>query len=154
MKLFCTPRYVIQNGLPSTLGELNNLDIITGLENERLSFNQINSMFLINKYTLEKEFLTINQSSIRTNSASHAKKIGMSTDMIFACWESLCEKEVINGRLIPVLPEYDIPISSTFYLIHKQELSYEAKMFCDFINKCMAKSLSINYLTDVINSKF
>lgn len=153
IKLFCTPRYIIQHGMPRTLDELSNLDIIAGLDNINCSFNPINSILMVNKYTEEKVQFTIKRPSLRTNSASHAKKIGMSNDMIFACWESLCEQDVINGRIIPVLPEYEIPISSTFYLLHKQELGYEAKMFCDFILKCMEKSLSINYLTDIVNNK-
>lgn len=153
IKLFCTPRYITQYGIPRTLDELSNLDIIAGLDNVNGSFNQINSVVLINKHTGDKVNFTIKRPIVRTNSLSHAKKIGMSADMIFACWESSCEQDVIDGRLIPVLPEYEIPISSTFYLLHKQELCYEAKMFCDFIYKCMEKSLTINYLTNVVNNK-
>lgn len=144
IKLFCTPRYVLHNGLPRTLEELQTHKVIGGLNNKNSTLDEISSCIFVNKYTGEKTYFDSKEYLIKTNSASHAKKIGVAADYIFWCWESLCEQDVGRGKIIPVLPELEIATEYTFYLVYKQNLSHEGQMFCEFIYKCMEKGLSIN----------
>lgn len=153
MKFFCTPQYAVQYGIPKSIADLNNHNLLGYLDNANNNLKDVKSIALINKYTQEETLYNINNSLIKTNSAYHSKKIGFSSDYIFGCWESLCENDVQRGKLIPVLPEINISKNSTFYLVYKYGLNHEAIMFCEFLYKCMEQSLSISYSKDIVQTK-
>lgn len=151
LKLFCTSQYIAQYGFPKSIDELKSHSLVGCLDNSNNNLTEIQSLTFINKYTKEKVIYKTHSATIRTNSAYHAKKIGLSADNIFWCWESLCEQDVIHGNLVPVLPEFSIYNDNEFYLIYKRGLHHEGNMFCEFLYKCMEQSLSINYFKDIID---
>ncbi|RTK99622.1 MAG: LysR family transcriptional regulator [Proteobacteria bacterium] len=153
LKLFCSPLYIAQYGLPTTINELKKHYVVGGLENSNNYLTEIKSLVLINKYTKEEVVYKLKNSLIKTNSAYHAKKIGIAVDNIFWCWESLCEQEVLNGNLVPILPEFNIRTDNELYLVYKRGLNYEGEMFCEFLYKCMEQNLSINYFKDIIDKR-
>lgn len=142
IKLYCPPQYLINHQLPRTLEELQTHNVIGGLDNSNYSLTEISMPIFINKYTHEKNPYPAPLSQIKTNSASHAKQIGISYGAIFYCWESMCEQDVLDGKLVPVLPEYEIEANGVFYIMYEQNISHEATMFCEFIYNCMKKNLS------------
>lgn len=154
LKLFCTPQYIAQYGYPKTINEFKSHNVVGCLDNSNNELTEVKSLVLVNKYTNEEVIYKINESFIKTNSASHARKIGMSSDYIFWCWESLCEQDVMHGTLVPVLPEFNISKNNMFYLVYKYGLTHEGTKFCEFLYKCMEQSLSINYSKDIVDSKF
>lgn len=153
MKFFCSPQYVTQYGLPKTIDELKQHTLLGALDNSNNELQEIKLITLINKYTHEEIRYDISSSFIRTNSAAHSRKIGVSSDYIFGCWESLCENDVRQGKLIAVLPEWNISKDNTFYLIYKNGLNHEGTMFCEFLYKCMEQSLSMSYAKEIIHTK-
>lgn len=153
MKFFCTPQYVTQYGIPKTIPELREHKILGCLDNSNNELQEVKSIVLVNKYTHEEIIYSLDDSFIKTNSASHSRKIGVSSDYIFGCWESLCENDVKQGKLISILPEFNISKNSMFYLVYKHGLSHEGTMFCEFLSKCMEQSLSISYSKDIIHTK-
>ena len=118
MKFFCTPQYAVQYGIPKSIADLNNHNLLGYLDNANNNLKDVKSIALINKYTQEETLYYINNSLIKTNSAYHSKKIGFSSDYIFGCWESLCENDVQRGKLIPVLPGTNISKNSKYYLVY------------------------------------
>lgn len=145
LKLYATPQYVTQYGLPRTIDELKQHSFVGSLENRNNQLTPIANFVLLNKYTGDEQLFNINKySQIKTNSASCSKQLGSYSDNIFWCWESLCEQDVIAGRLIPILSEFNVSKDNIFYLVYRNNLSQAGAKFCDFLYKCMEKKLGIS----------
>lgn len=152
IKLYCTPQYITQFGRPNTLSELDSHNFIGYLNNQDSSFEEIKLVKFVNKYTEENFVYKTTQSHLKVNTALHSKLIGLASSHIFWCWESMCEEDVTSGLLVPVLPELYIENNNTFYLVHKENLSYEGSKFCDFLTKCMNKEFKAGVIYDIFAS--
>lgn len=144
-KLYCRREYTIHYGIPSEPKELENHRIIGG-------FNVGNfplEYFLFrNIKTHEEFFFDTSKLSLRVNSPIHMKKIGMASNYIFGSWDSLCYREVLNGSLIPVLPEWYIT-SIDFYIVTPKKISSLEQSFIDFLYFCLSSSYNDIITTDI-----
>lgn len=137
-QFFCTPNYAKKYGVPQSIHDLEEREIIGTLDPH--SANPDDYLTLTNCYNNNKVlFNNNNMSKIKTNSAIHTKKIGMNLDIIFACWTYLCEDDIMRGNLITVLPEYK-NISLSFYLLTKRN-SFDATYdFNEFLAECLSQN--------------
>lgn len=119
IKFYCTPDYKLKYGLPLTIDELHNHNFIGGVDPS--TGNRMNIVPIYNKSTGESYLYDNKRSHLRVNSVIQAKQIGLSGEYIFACWNSICEDEIRQGKLIPVLTEYEA-YRQEFFLVSKKTL--------------------------------
>lgn len=134
-KLFCKPEYAHQYGLPQQIEDLEKHNLIGGVD---MINNTSTDYIKFTNLKTNKEYMFNNlNTNLRANNYFHIKKIGMTTTKyIFGCTASLCNKEVLNGELLPVLPDWET-YSMDFYLISRKKVSDIEQKFIDFMYKCM-----------------
>lgn len=135
MKFYCTSEYAIEHGIPSTVDEINNHEIISGL-NEQLY--PMEYFKLKNANTNDEFVLDLTKSRLRLNNAIHTRKVGLNANCIFACFESLILRKVYSGLVVPVLPNWIIH-EENFYIVTKKHISQEEELFINFIYECLKK---------------
>ena len=141
IQLYCTPEYARKNGLPLSVEQMQNHNLIGGIVNNEV----INHMIFTNKYTHDTIMYNSAKDSIKCNNVAHALEIGLCGNHIFPCWNYLCEKNAQKGELIQVLSEYYV-YKTDFYLTFRKSLRSEEKVFIDFIYRCMNRSITIDLL--------
>lgn len=139
INLYCTPNYILQNGYPTTVSELSNHKIINGVDYE--SLKKLDYLLFTNKNTGEKVYYNLSDTKLHINNLDHAKEIGLNDTAIFGGLESLCKEEVMDGRLVQVLPDYEV-LSVDYYLISRKKLRGLEQQFIDFLYKCMNGTIS------------
>lgn len=145
ISLFCTPDYIAKYGQPTTIDELLEHNLMSGIDPN----NDVDVDYIIftNKYTKEKHYVDSSHSRIRLNNAMAAKDIGMAGDFIFGSWGFLCEEDVRLGKLVHILPEYDT-FDVDFYIVTRKNLRPVEQQFIDFIYRCANRSI----INDVFNN--
>lgn len=138
IKLYCTPEYIKEYGHPKNVNELSLHEVINGIESD--ASQNLDYMIFTNKYTQEKTYHNMSYSKIKVNTLTHAKEIGLSGLAIFGSWDFLCRKELEEGKLVQVLPDYDI-LDVNFYLISRKKLRQVEQDFIEFLHKCMNSSI-------------
>lgn len=134
-KLFCTPEYAHQHGLPQQIEDLSNHNVIGGID--IINHRSMDYIKFTNVKTYKDYMVNNVKTNLRANNYFHIKKIGMNqSKYIFGCFTSLCDKEIKNGELMQVLPDWET-YRMDFYLIsRKKTLDIEQK-FIEFMYKCM-----------------
>lgn len=132
-RLFCTASYAIKYGLPKTIDELSNHNIIGGIDSR--TDEEINFITMKNIYTQQELPLYTGDFQIKINTPLHSKEIGMGSEHIFHCWENLCRKELSQKEIVPVLPEWYF-YRFDYYLVHKKQTTELEQMFIEFIYDC------------------
>ncbi len=135
IKLYCRPEYANLYGIPEQIQDLEKHLFIGGLDH--FTGDKFDYIKFINNKTNEEVIINNDSSKIRTNSALHMKKIGLSSNYIFGCWESLCKNEISQGLLIPILTDWSAH-SIEFFLISRKKLRPIEQEFINFIYKCIS----------------
>ena len=145
-QLYCTPAYAIKNGLPLSVEDLDGHQVVGIIDSNA---NEIPDLVrFVNKYT-NQEFLHNNvRCRTKMNSATHMRLMGLTDDYIFGSWRYLCEKDVLEGRLIPVLSEY-YTVSVKFYLCCRYKLTELEESCINFIQQCLQRSLNFDLATQL-----
>lgn len=150
-KLYCSKEYALKYGLPEKPDQLVNHRIIgiIGVLHEEILDDHI----LIHNLKNNSSFiLDLSNIKLRTNNLLHNKKIGMSSNYIFGSNDSLVSRDLQNGTIIPVLPDwYTLEVS--FYLTTKKTINKLERSFVEFIYERMNKSydLVMTNLMDISN---
>lgn len=146
LKLYCVPSYIKSKQIPSSIEDLQNHNLIGILDS--LNLNPIEQIRLTNKYTKEQILFDIlfdiKNTKIRTNLAYCAENIGKYSDSIFFHYESYAEKEVLQGNLIPVLPEYELK-DTPVYLVNKRNLDEHGLELTNILVSSLKKDLRRNF---------
>lgn len=137
MKIYCTPEYAQLYGVPTQITDLHNHKIIGALDH--VTSKEFDYIKLTQTNTDEVFMLDNSKSQIRSHSVLHAKQIGIHSNYIFGCWESLCTKEVNEGTLIEILPEWKAHEVS-FYLLTKKKLNTIEQEVVKFLYRCLGYS--------------
>lgn len=134
-KLFCTPSYAKKYGIPKTIEELNNHEIIGGIDDKTNEERE----YVIAKNICTQQKLPIYSggSQIKINSPLHAKEIGLGSEFIFYCWNGLCQEELCQQKIVPVLPEWYF-YHLDYYVVYKKQSKYIEQMFVEFIHTCFS----------------
>ena len=133
VKFYCNTNYVAKYGVPAHVDELKNHSIFGPINDNYLALNYIK---LKNINTHEEYLLDLTANRLNINSSIHSRKIGLNADFIFGCIESLIQKDLKQNLIVPVLPNWAM-LDLEFYLITKKNTSEHAKVFINFIFKCM-----------------
>jgi hypothetical protein len=131
-RLYCRPEYITKYSIPQAITDLVNHRIIGMLD---ANDQPIDFIKIFNNKNKQEFLLDLTNTKLKVNSVLHMKKLGLNSDYIFGCWESVCIKEVEDGRLIQILPEWEA--YSIFYLVSKKNISFLEQKFIDFIYGCM-----------------
>ncbi|HCY39401.1 MAG TPA: hypothetical protein DHV02_06000 [Neisseriales bacterium] len=145
IQLYCTPEYARKNGLPLSVEQMQNHNLVGGIDVNNIVMNHVT---FTHKYTHDTIMHDSTKDFIKCNNLANALEIGLCGNHIFPCWNYLCEKKVQKGELIPVLSEYYV-YQSDFYLTSRKSLRIEEKIVIDFIYRCMNRSIAI----DMLNSE-
>ena len=139
-KFYCTPSYALKYGIPETVEDLAKSTVIGVLDKSVLDKNLSPLIFTKAKNinTKEEHIIDLSNSRLNVDSAIHLKQIGMNSEFIFGCFDSLIQKELDDGLVLPVLPNL-ILYREEFYLTSKKNISEEAQLFIDFIYECMRR---------------
>lgn len=135
IQLFCTPEYAEQYGLPKSLEELDN-HLCSGFLT-----NDLQPIKTFELYNLKTGKIQLGTSPARIyhNNSLHNKPAVLSNKIIGAGWEMLFKKELENGKVIKVLPNYTLGDIS-FYLVRIQEHNNKLiEAFINFIDECFAR---------------
>ncbi len=135
-RLFCSSNYAVKYGIPLKVGDLNNHRILGVLDMEGQPMDYVK---IHNIKTKEIYVLDIKSSSIKTNNLLHMRQIGLNSDYIFSCIDALCAKDLENGSVIPILPEW-VAFKIDFYLVSHKQVTEIEQLFIDFIYHCMGKT--------------
>ena len=136
--LFCTPRYKEQYGIPKNINELENHRFIGIMSNNPLGVPK--TITFKHRYR-NHEFIFDNiRCQLKVNLPAHMKQIGLNGDYIFGSWQSICQTEINNGKLIHVLEDYET-YPTNFYLTTEINHGLSEKKFIDFISECLNKNL-------------
>jgi DNA-binding transcriptional LysR family regulator len=147
-KLYCSKEYALKYGLPEKPDQLVNHRIIGMLHDEILD----DHMLIHNLKNNASFILDLSNMKVRTNNLLHNKKIGMSLHYIFGSNDSLVSRDLQNGTIIPVLPDwYTLEVS--LYLTTKKTINKLERSFVEFIYERMNKSydLVMTNLMDISN---
>ncbi|MDD3265549.1 MAG: LysR family transcriptional regulator [Burkholderiales bacterium] len=134
-QLFCSPQYVEKYGLPKAINELENHRFIGIISNTPVIHSPPYITFT-HRYSKEEIIFNNLSNRLKTNLPSHMKQIGMHGDYIFGSWKRLCDKEIQTGKIITVLPDYEVYTSEFFITVRKEHSTAEDK-FVDFIYRCV-----------------
>lgn len=134
-RLFCTPLYSTEYGIPQTIEALHDHKIVGGIDaktNEELEHVIAKNIFTQQEVPFYSEEL-----QIKINSPLHAKEIGLGSKFIFYCWNNLCQEELLQKKIIPVLPEWYF-YHLDYYVVCKKQITYIEQMFVEFICTCFS----------------
>jgi len=142
IQLYCTPQYALKNGMPLTIEDIGNHNLIGCIEHSTET-NSLDYITFTNKYTHEK-FLwsNLDNTVLKTNMSTHSLHIGLAGEHIFGSWSFPCSDLVNQGKLLQVLPEW-YAFKQDFYLYCRKKTSPLDQTFIDFINRCMNHSIEL-----------
>lgn len=140
IKLFTTSLYQQLYGLPKTPTELAKHNLVAAALNGEL----LNNLVVTNIDDEYDELVSLNP-SLYVNNAIYNVDLAASGHFIASSAEILVHNELLDERLIPVLPDYYFG-SVNFYLLRSNEIhSKLEQVFVDFIIKCFNQaSFEIN----------
>lgn len=145
ISLYCTPSYIEKYGQPTTIDELIEHNVMSGIDPN--TDMDVDYTIFTNKYTKDKHYIDSTNSRIRLNSSLGAREIGMAGECIFGSWGFLCEDDLRMGKLIHVLPEYEA-FSVDFYIVSRKTIRPVEQLFIDFIYRCANRLIA----NDVLNN--
>lgn len=134
-QLFCSPQYAEKYGMPKAIHELENHRFIGIISNNPVIHSPPYITFT-HRYSKEEIIFNNNSTKLKTNLPSHMRQIGIHGDYIFGGWNRLCDKDIQNGKLLPVLHDYDVYTSEFFITMRKEHSKAEDK-FIDFVYRCI-----------------
>ena len=134
-RLFCTAQYAAKYGIPKTIDELYNHQVVGGIDGN--TDEEINFVIMKNMCTQQELPLNTGNFQIKINSPLHAKEIGLGSEFIFYCWNNLCQEELLQKKIIPVLPEWYF-YHLDYYVVCKKQITYIEQMFVEFICTCFS----------------
>lgn len=138
-KLYCRTQYVMKYGMPSDPEDLSNHRVLGGVDLDNKQ--SVDYVLLKNTKTNREYTLDLTNVPLKINNPLHVRKIGLESDYIFWSWDSLCAKDLAEGTILPVLPEWQT-FKLDFYLVSKKNPTVLEQSFIDFIYYCMSKSYS------------
>ncbi len=141
VQIYCTTEYIAKYGLPLTVEELQDHNLIGGIDYQD---NIMNYPTITNKYTNETFSYNSTKDHIKINNFIQALNIGLNGEHIFPCWSYICEDMVKSGKLIQVLPEFYCSKSDLLLLTRKNPRQ-EIRQFVDFIHRCMNRMIQIDH---------
>lgn len=133
IKLYCNSSYAITHGIPKTTEELYDHNII-GMINQDYSPIEYYKLKYIN--TNEECIVNLKDNFLNINNALHIRQIGLNSDCIFGCYESIIRDDLNVGLVVPILPDW-IAYEFDYYLVTKNNISVEAQLFVNFLYECM-----------------
>lgn len=136
IKLFTTEAYRERYGLPQTLDDLSQHNLIGYAQNNV----SIPELLATNIHNDTDELIPI-KPNVYVNNAIHNIDMAYSGDFITNVAEFLINRELITGKLIPVLPDYYFG-KVNFYLIRGNEIhSKLEQVFVNFIENCFTRNI-------------
>jgi DNA-binding transcriptional LysR family regulator len=131
VQAYCSPTYIKQHGLPTSIEELlNGEHRYMGVTNANDGIDEF--IYLTNAITKETVQIKNRGCQFISNSPLHAAEFGVHSDMIVWGWDSVFSEYLQSKRLIKVLPEYyfkELPL----YLIKRNKNSMIVDTFTQFI---------------------
>jgi DNA-binding transcriptional LysR family regulator len=146
-RLYCRKEYNLKYGIPETPAELINHKLIGAFD--IYSDIPINTIVMKNLKNNSDFLLDTSRVPIRTNNMLHMRKIGLEANYIFGSFDTLVARDIQNGMVIPVLPEWYV-FKTDFYLTTKKSLTALEQSFIDFIYRCFSKSYN-KIMTNLID---
>ncbi len=146
-QLFCTKEYAKTHKLPQ---EPEDLKFHTILGTTDVYNNPMNFLKLKNNSSRKEYIVDLSNSLIKINNAIHMKKIGMNSNTIFGCFKALLKKELENGSVVEVLPEWTL-YQIDYYIVHKKNCTKIELEFVKFITKCINYNSKIQDITKTTN---
>jgi hypothetical protein len=135
-RLYCGKGYSIKYGIPETPDELINHRFIGPFDTYNTPLSHI---LMRNSKNNSEYLLDTSRAIIRANSFLHMRKIGLEANYIFGSYDTLVARDIQNGKVIPVLPEWHA-YRTDFYLTTKKSITKLEQSFVDFIYNCFSKS--------------
>ncbi|MBP7847119.1 MAG: LysR family transcriptional regulator [Burkholderiales bacterium] len=134
VQLFCTSNYAATHGIPETIENILEHNII-GLIDEQLK--PFNFLKAYNIHSKQEYLLDFSNNCLNINSGVYHYNIGMKTsDYIFCSHRSMMEDDIRKGKIISILPSWGL-YELNFHLVSYKNISFEEQVVIDFISKCL-----------------
>lgn len=130
--MFCTPEYATRHGVPMTLEELGQHNIVSPI-NEFIVLQQLP---VTNLKTGETTIIKLSD-SLACNNSNIVKDVVYSNEIISGGFFFMVSEEIKAGKLIQVLPEYSFASVKYYQVRHPNEESVKVQVFAKFIEECI-----------------
>ena len=132
LQFYCSKNYAKIYGVPQNISELSGHKLIGGISEDHLP---VNSISMKNMLTNERTIWDAAHTQLKINNPFFMKNIGIGADAIFPCWSSLCKDDLLNGKIVRVLPDWII-YTNQIYLITKNNPSLAEQLVINFLIEC------------------
>lgn len=134
LHLYCTPEYIQRYGLVTEISQINN-HLYTGIINYKDKL-----MKKLDFLTSEAEKVYVdNNSRLSINSMFSGKQLGLGGHVITGGIEPVFAKEVQNGSMVKLLPDFSVGELTYYLLTLPQSNSASIKCVAKFIEDCFAR---------------
>ncbi len=136
-QFYCSSNYARLYGVPQSIAELGKRELIGGISEENQS---VNNILMRNLLTNERAALSLEHTQLKINNPVVMRNIGINCDVIFPCWTSLCKNDLLNGKIVRILPEWTI-YTNQIYLITKNNPSPAEELVINFLVECCSEKV-------------
>lgn len=140
LRMFATPEYLQKNGTPTRPEELAGHRFLL----MRVLGGQM-TLGLRHPKRGEKSQLTIS-AALSASDGNFLREAALASAGILLAPSVFLRRDIESGRLVPLLPEYQIDQSASLYLLYqpRQILPQKIRVFCDFVIEKTAERCKID----------
>jgi DNA-binding transcriptional LysR family regulator len=130
-KLYATPEYIASYGYPHTLDDLLSHSIV-GIADEY----QARQSYLVKNLTTNEEEIFEYKPQIAINNRMQSLELAYSHNLITMSLDIVVQKEVLAGKLVPILPDYAFHEWDIYLITNKNQSGKLYEEFTSFLETC------------------
>lgn len=128
-RLYCSCDYAMKYGIPNSIQELKSHKIIGYVDHDHVP---IKYHKLKNIYTNEEIIVDFRRNQLNANNSLHMKQIGLHSDYIFASSDYMVNEDILNGTIVPILPDW-IARENDIYIVSQKRITPIEQLFINFL---------------------
>jgi|GEM_PF-3206222 len=135
----CTPKYVEKHGLLTSIDDLTHHQIINHIFQDNMTLTSV-SLYSESDDSIVKTCSI--PTNLAINDAGLAKQMILHGEVIGACAQERVHKDLQEGRLIRLLPEYYIGYGSIYLLRNIDQDDIRYQKFNKFLQNCLSSNIN------------
>lgn len=130
--LFASPKFISKYGTPEKPSDLkpNQTIGMIGLDGIKIHCHRATNT------KTKEEIIFRQESNLYINNLLHGIQIAKSGDYIIGIWGELISDDIKNGKLIPILPDYEFGEIPCYLIRHNHAITKLESLFIDFLLSC------------------